>query len=333
MADHDEVPMSARVPADVERPDALVFGLTGRQAVIVGGVGVGLWLLYQASQPFLPPLVFLVIAVPVVGAVLTTVLIRRDGMSLDQLLAAALRHRRSPRRLVPASTNVSIAAAPSWVGADAGPLPAPLRLPAQAISAEGLVGLAEHGVAQIAACSTVNFGLRTPGEQNMLVAGFARWLHSLTGPAQILVRSDRLDVGPAIDALEARAAELPHPALERACLGHAAFLRDLAASRDLLRRRVSVVLREPARPGRDGRAAAGQVAARRAAEVARSLSVCEVAATPLDGTQAHAVLSAAADPNGSPARHCPGTAAGVVTGGAAPGAADTDSALCGRNSS
>jgi len=52
----------------------------------------------------------------------------------------------------------------------------------------------DRGLAVIATCSTVNFALRTPGEQEALVAGFGRYLHSLTAPVQILVRTERLDL-------------------------------------------------------------------------------------------------------------------------------------------
>ncbi|MYW91636.1 hypothetical protein G3I59_13735, partial [Amycolatopsis rubida] len=40
---------------------------------------------------------------------------------------------------------------------------------------------------------------------------------------------------------------------------------------------------------------------------------CEVVVAPLDGAAAHAVLSAAADPNGDPAATRAGIASGVVT--------------------
>jgi hypothetical protein len=306
-----EAPMSARVPADVERPDVLVFGLTARQVAILAGVGVLLWLGFQTTHSLVPPLVFLAGAVPIAGTALAVVLVRRDGMSLDRLLVAAWRQHRSPRRLVPADGNDStrLRGTPAWVAASAGPLPAPLHLPAQAISGDGVVDLGADGASLLSACSTVNFGLRTPGEQNALVAGFARWLHSLTGPVQIVIRADRLDLHPVIDTLEQGAGGLPHPALEDACRAHAAFLADLAATRDLLRRQVTLVHHQPTGPGR---ADSAGVVARRATDATRGLGACEVTVAALDGGQAHAVLAAAADPHGTPAARRAETA-GVVT--------------------
>ncbi|WP_210716711.1 PrgI family protein [Amycolatopsis acididurans] len=316
MRSDDEVPMSARVPADVEKPDKIVFGLTARQAGILGATGLLLWGLYQSARSLVSPVVFAVVAIPIAGLAFALVTVRRDGLTLDAWLLAALRQRRSPKRLVPADSvrGGTVPDAPAWVAANAGPLPAPLRLPAEAISIDGAIDLGpQHGTAHAAACSTVNFGLRTAGEQNALIGGFSRWLHSLSGPVQIVVRAQRLDLDPYLDVLADGAGGLPHPALEAACLGHVDFLRDLSASRDLLRRHVTVVLRHPA-TGRHGRdTSAAHTVARRAQEAARALRGCEVVVAPLDGAQAHAVLAAAADPNGGPQATRAGTASGVVT--------------------
>ncbi|WP_020670203.1 PrgI family protein [Amycolatopsis nigrescens] len=315
MRSDEDVPMSARVPADVEKPDKIVFGLTARQAAILAVTGLLLWAGYQATHSFVSPVVFAAVAIPIAGLAFAVVTVRRDGLTLDAWLLAALKQRRSPKRLVPADSvrGDSVPDAPAWVGVKAGPLPAPLRLPAEAISVEGVIDLGEQGTAHAAACSTVNFGLRTAGEQNSLIGGFSRWLHSLSGPVQIVVRAQHLDLEPYLDVLADEAGGLPHPALEAACLGHVEFLRELSASRDLLRRHVTVVLRQPV-TGRHGRdVSAAQTVARRAQEAARALRGCEVVVAPLDGAQAHAVLGAAADPNGGPQATRVGTASGVVT--------------------
>lgn len=315
MRSDQQAPMSARVPADVEKPDTIVFGLTARQAAILGTTGLVLWVLYHATRTLLPPMVMVAVAIPIGGAAFALVTLRRDGLPLDAWLLAAYRQHRAPHRLVPAETvhGQTVPDAPAWVGVQAGPLPAPLRLPAEAISTSGAIDLGPHGTAQLTACSTVNFGLRTASEQNSLIAGFSRWLHSLSGPTQIVVRAQRLDMQPYLEALADGAGGLPHPALEAACLGHVAFLRDLAASRDLVRRHVTVVHHHPA-TGYHGRdVAAAQTVGRRASEAARILRGCEVVAAPLEGAQTHAVLAAAADPHGGRQALRAGTASGVVT--------------------
>jgi hypothetical protein len=164
------------------------------------------------------------------------------------------------------------------------------------------------------ACSTVSFALRTPGEQAALVGAFGGWLNALTGPAQILVHAQPINLGPAITLLHERAAALPHPALEDAALEHARFLAELAATRELLGRQVLIVIREPysapnnatgtgAGSGGRGHRDAGAAALRvlqRAEQTTRALAAAGINTYLLDGAQAAAVLAAAADPTAPP---------------------------------
>jgi len=286
----DEPPLRARVPGDVEKADKLAFGLTGRQLVILTVTGLLLYSAWTAVATIVHPLVFLAGATPVVAAAFGLAVGRRDGISLDAWVLAALRHRRSPHQLVP--TEGPITPAPAWVSTTAGtgdrlPLPAPLRLPAKGITPDGLVDLGPDGTTGLVAASTVAFGLRTPTEQNGLVAGFARWLHSLDGPAQIVVRAQRVDLTQLADRYLAAAPGLPHPALEDAARAHAAFLDDLAVQRELLHRQVTVAVRS--RRGEHHTAQA-------AAEAVRALAGCEVPARVLDGPDAATRLAASLDP-------------------------------------
>ena len=123
------------------------------------------------------------------------------------------------------------------------------------------------------------------------MAAFGRWLNSLQQPAQILIRAHRVDLSAMATGIRHDAPALPHPALERAALGHAAFLDHLTAERDLLARQVLVAVREPT---------AGR-AWRRIGDAARALAAADLAVTPLDGLQTAAVLAACCAPDQQPA--------------------------------
>ncbi|MDG4793527.1 PrgI family protein [Micromonospora sp. WMMD1082] len=292
----EEAPVRARVPADIERADRIAFGMSGRQLVILAVAGLLLYGVWTAVATVVHPLVFLAGAMPVAAGAFLLAVGRRDGLSLDAWVLAAVRHRRSPRRLVPAAGPVI--SAPAWVQTTAGPgdrlpLPAPLRLPARGITGEGLIDLGPDGTVGVVAASTVAFGLRTPGEQNGLVAGFARWLHSLDGPAQIAVRAQRVDLTYLADRFLTTAPGLPHPALEDAAHAHAAFLNELAARRELLHRQVTVAVRSRRGPHHT---------AHTAAEAVRALGGCEVPARVLDGPGAAVRLAASLNPT-APTSH------------------------------
>jgi hypothetical protein len=312
-----------RIPADVDRPDRVLGPLTARQLTILGVTGLLLYALYGATHNVLPLPLFLLVAVPIGLAVAVVSLSRRDGVPLDRLLLAAIRQRCTPRRQVSAPEGVG--PVPAWLAGERGReevAPTPLELPARGVDSgmtAGVVDLGDDGLAVIAACSTVNFSLRTPAEQEALVSSFARYLHSLTAPVQFLVRAERLDLAPQIAELRDRAGGLPHPALEAAALDHADYLAQLGQQTDLLRRQVLLVLREPTRPAvvdsvsstlgrlrrrpeapavdRAARQATEQRLARRLNEAVELLTAAGIVVTALDAATATGVLAAACNPD------------------------------------
>ena len=204
-------PASTPIPADIERPDKILAGLTARQVAILVAAAVIIWAAFEATRRLLAPPVFAVLAAPVAVAAAALVTGQRDGLTLDRLLIAGWRHARSPRRLVTAPGG--ILAAPAWAGPElarrqGGP-PAPLEPLYRAVTGDGVIGLGDGGAAVAAAVSTVNLALRTPGEQDALTAAFGRWLNSLTGPVQILIRAGHADLTGAVADLEDTAPALP----------------------------------------------------------------------------------------------------------------------------
>ncbi|MEV0700077.1 PrgI family protein [Saccharopolyspora sp. NPDC050389] len=312
---------SVRIPADVDREDRILAGFTARQVAAMAVTGLVLYCGWLATRAVLPVVAYLVMAAPIAAAVVLLVVVTRDGITLDRLLLAALHQRLSPRRRVAAPETP--AAVPEWLSefadqADDVALGG-LELPANAVSEAGVIDLGRDGLALVAACSTVNFALRTPAEQEALAAGFGRYLHSLTAGVQILVRAQRLDLTSHIDDLRHRAASLPHPALEDAALDHADYLHQLGEQAELLRRQILLVVREPVgsastdalsrsrrrhrdhtedqEPSTGARRAAASRLVRRMHEAIELLAPAGIEATPLDAGQATAVLAAATNPD------------------------------------
>ncbi|MDG4795061.1 PrgI family protein [Micromonospora sp. WMMD1082] len=279
----------ARMPADVDAPDKVAYGLTWRQLAILAVAAVLFYGAWNVLHTVLPPQAIVFAGVIVGGVVFGLVVARRDGLPMDVWLLHAIRHTRAPKAL--SNSDETGGGVPDWIDQPKArvPLPAPLRLPADAIADDGEITLG-GGRAAVVAATSINLGLRTAGEQAALIEGYGRWLNSLSTPTQVVVSAQPVDLDSHARAVAEAARTQPHPALEAACADHAAFLADLAARRDPLRRQVLVVTR--AAPGEQG----GHAARRRADDAARALSGLGVTARALDGAAVTAALVAAADP-------------------------------------
>ncbi|BDT85627.1 MULTISPECIES: PrgI family protein [Nocardia] len=318
-----------RIPADVERGDRILGPFTIRQIAVLATTALFLYMAWIATRAVLAPAVFLVAATPIAVVVTVVISTRRDGLSADLLMVAAIRHRLRSRHLVTGSEDAALPA-PGWITDRATrtrprpPRPVALSVQEQRLpesvtpssSGVGVIDLGTDGLAVIAVAGTLNLSLRTPAEQDSLVGQLAGWLHTLRQPVQILIRSARLDLTAHLTNLHAATHDMS-PELAAAAADHAAHLNDLAAGEYLARRQVLLVWREPLdhpatapAPRLLGRGRARRIvsaAARRGAEsrllrrlneAADVLSPLGVTVTALDDLQASAVLSSCCNPEG-----------------------------------
>jgi PrgI family protein len=275
----DDIPR-AGVPADIGTPDTIAWGLTFRQLAIIGSVAGAGWLLYSRFGPLLPPMIWVIAGIPITGLTVVVALGKRDGLPLDVWLRHGLALRRVPRLQAPGRIRAGHAvvdtAAPPKV-------PAPLKTAATTIALDGT--LTVDGTARcLIACGTTNVALRTGPEQGALLSGFGQWLNALTGPAQIVVAAQRHDLTPYAHAVLDTSAWLPHEALRAAADDYAAFLLELNAAREPLRRQVlAVVVPGTARDA-----------------TVRAFGALGVSAEPLNGGAVTAALASAVDPYDPP---------------------------------
>ncbi|MGW6123124.1 TraG/VirB4 family ATPase [Nocardia sp. NPDC055165] len=319
-----------RIPADVDRSDRLLGPFTARQLAVLATTALLLYSAWAATRTVVAPAVFAAVAAPVFVVVAVAVLTRRDGLSADLLLVAAIGHRLRPRHLV----RTGVQPSPRWITRrvtrtrSRSPSLVPLtahaaRLP-ESVSASGggdrgvgVIDLGPDGLAAIAVAGTLNLSLRTPAEQDSLVGQLAGWLHTLRQPVQILVRSARLDLTEQITGLFS-AAEQMSPDLAAAALDHADHLGELIARESPTHRQVLLVWREQTQtlattglrarlPGRGRARRALSSGARRAAEsrllrrmgeAADVLSPLGISVTALDHVAATAVLTSCTNPEG-----------------------------------
>ncbi|WP_194911468.1 PrgI family protein [Catenulispora rubra] len=289
MADHldeDAIPI-VRIPADVDQPDKIVAGLTARQLAVLGTTTLLLWLGYQACRQVVPPIPYLLASAPVLLGTAVAVTMKRDGVPLDRLLGAWVRYRRTPPRQVLAPEGLP--QVPKRLAKSSCTGPAPFISPVREVAETGVLDLGSDGVSALARCSTVNLSLRSPREQSVLLAGFARWLNSLTGQTAITVRSRPADLSGVCDSLLNQAASLQNEALSAAASEHANFIAHLVADEQLLTREVIVAVHE------SSKAAASRL--HRRLEDADSLLGCaDIAVDPLPEHAATDLINDAYNP-------------------------------------
>lgn len=279
---------SVSVPADVNVEDKILFGLTARQTLILAPVALGLLAAWRGLVGTVPLPVLLLVTAPLAAAAVALALGRIDGAGLDRIALAAIRQPRRPVAAGAPATAVARSIAPvSETGAVA-----PVRGPVRAVRDDGAIDLGPAGWAVAVDVGFLNFGLRAPSEQAMLCAALARLLCATDAHLQICLSTRPVDLSAYLDGLGASAAAIDAPRLREAAEAHRAWLGEVVASRQLLRREITVTVRCPDAEG--ARYAAGQVRA-----MAEGIGV---SARLLDRAELTARVRYGIDPYGSPAR-------------------------------
>lgn len=282
-----------RLPADIEQPDKLAFGLDLRQLSSLGAAALAGFGIFSLAQQALPLPVAAALAAPTVLVGLLLAFGRRDGLSGDQLALAAVRFLARPRLrlLAPEGLPAPVAGAP------ARPRAGVLDLPVRAVLRGGLVDLGGHGYCRLLRASASSFALRTEEEQEAMVAAFAQYLNGLAQPVEISVRSEPANLDEWAIELIRQAAASGNTSLGAAAVDHARFTTALGKRAEVRRREILLTLYT----SRGERVAAQSELERRTAETIESLRAAGVELQPLDGPQTVRLLAGLLDPPGPPA--------------------------------
>ncbi|OOC50888.1 MULTISPECIES: PrgI family protein [Nocardiopsis] len=287
--DHEDSVWHARIPADIDRPEPVLWNLTARQLLLLTPAVLITWALFSPLAGFLPLWASVTVSAVVLGLSWVLALGRRDGIGLDHLAALSVLWLLHAKHRAPAAPRVRL---PRWAPRTArGPRFSPLNLPASAVHDDGTIDLGQR-CAVVLTCSTVPFHLASGQEQDQILASFAAFLDSLTDPAQIVVQRRRMDLDAHIRGTRDRARKLAHPKLRRAALAHGAFLDDLQHRHSPIHHRVLLVLTC------DGPAPeAGEALLWRAEDAVSQLAAIGVRAHLCDGPAAERVLRSSLIPD------------------------------------
>ena len=159
-----EVPDSVPIPSDVERPDKILAGLTARQVAIAAVAAVVIWAGFQATRHVMPLPAFAALASPV-GLAAAALVIGRAGRP-DRWTGCCWPPGGSgaPRAAWSPPPRASRPRPPGPPRPARQPPPPAVLAPLwRHIAPDGVIGLGSAGAAAVAAVSTVNFALRSPG--------------------------------------------------------------------------------------------------------------------------------------------------------------------------
>lgn len=233
----------AKVPADIDRADRIVAGLTARQLLILGADGLAVWSAYRAFGERVPLEVFAAFAAILAALGAAWALALPEGLPAERLLLAAARHLAAGPRRVLAPEGLPVRGARIRGAART----SPLRLPFRGTDGTGTIELSPAGASFLCEGSAVNLSLRSEVERRGVIASFAKMLNGLDAPVQFVVASARVDLSEVAARTRRRAQRLEHPALRRAAEAHAAFLSHLGARADVFSRQMLLCLCDPAK--------------------------------------------------------------------------------------
>lgn len=275
------------VPADIDRPDNVLWGLNGRQVVLLAPVAIAALLVWQRLAGQVPPALLLGVTAPVLGVAVALALGRFDGLEADRMVMAAVRH---PRRPLAAGQAAGTVLRSRAVGRRRST--AALTGPITGLDEDGLLHVGRSGVALGLHVGCLNFDLRSVEEQADLVVAFARTLHAVEAHCQLLLATRPVDLSRYVAATEAAANSAMHPRLAQVAASHAAWLAGLVRGQRLLERQVTVVVR-----------AADVEAVERSAELILGFAeAVGIEAWQLDAAALAERVRAAVDPYGTPLR-------------------------------
>ena len=293
-----ETAARARMPADVDAPDKVLYGLTFRQLAILAVAAVVFAAGWHLLHPLVPPAVLVVVAVPLGGVVFAIAVGRRDGLPFDVWLTHAIRYQRAPHALSTADTTTTPAAVGhpthrpgAAAGAAAATRPRDRRRrhhhPHQHHHGSGpaIVPRSSRRPPSTSPCA------HPPNKPRCWTRSAGGSTHSPTPPRSSSPTNPSTCNPPPTPSPPAPPSS-PIAALAAACADHAAFLTQLAHRRDPLRRQVLITTRAS---GPDPHAAR-----RHADDTARTLTALGLSARTLDAAAATTALAGCADPYRTP---------------------------------
>lgn len=107
---------------------------------------------------------------------------------------------------------------------------------------DNLVIMADGSFRAVVACKSINFDLMSSTEREGVEFSYQNFLNSLTHPVQILIRSQRVDIGPYIDSLDEMRKAQDNMLLSLLMEDYIAFIDELSQQANIMNKSFFVVI-------------------------------------------------------------------------------------------
>lgn len=107
---------------------------------------------------------------------------------------------------------------------------------------DNIVILKNNGAAAVVQTTSVNFDLLSEVEQDGIIAAYSQLLNSLSFPAQVIIRSKKLDISAYLENLINIENEQPNPYLKEQIKGYRQYVSDLISKNEVLDKRFYIVV-------------------------------------------------------------------------------------------
>ncbi len=91
-------------------------------------------------------------------------------------------------------------------------------------------------------CSSLNFALKSPEEQNAIIFQFQNFLNSLEYPIQIQIQSRRIDLSSYLAELEKQRGNITNPLLERQTADYIDFVKQLVQVANVMDKKFFLII-------------------------------------------------------------------------------------------
>jgi len=107
---------------------------------------------------------------------------------------------------------------------------------------ENIIILKDWSARVVLRCSTINFNLKSPQEQDAIIMSYQRFLNSINFPLQVMIRSKKLDIDSYLNKLNKLAVEQKNWLLQNQTYEYVEYLKKLIEVAQIMKKEFYIIV-------------------------------------------------------------------------------------------